>query len=334
MEAQNSRYKEVSRNENRELLETLITEEKRDETKHEIRKNIYQSNYITQSYLPFTKQESNLMAIILSTLEKDERNYVWNIKNLLKVMKIEGKHYTSLIDSINGLFDKAITIKHERETEKIRLLSRIKYVDDDNIRWNDNVELTISNEIAPHLFNLKKLFTVYETASYLRLGALVSKKLYTVFAQYKTIGKITMEPNEIQRLLGTNYKSFAVLLSKNIKPAIEEIEDLTNVNNIKIIPVKNGRKIVAYKFEFDWQKKQMEIPLLPPSLNSDELRLYERLITDFWLTNFQAKKVVETLVIKDVNRTLFQITNDKTTIRNVGAYTVNILKKKFGLTFD
>lgn len=335
----NTRYKELIReikidqhknnffvkNELKEIEKTTIKQ---------IRPNIYQSNFITQSYLPFTKTESNLMAIILATLKENTYQYVWNIKELLQVLKIEGNNYMQLVNSINGLFDKTIVVKHERETEKIRLLSRIKYVDDDKIMWNDDITLTISQEIAPHLYNLKKLFTVYETASYLRLGSLIGKKMYTILAQYKTIGCITISTDEIQRLLGTNFKRFAALMSNEIKPAISEIERLTNVNNIMIKPLKIGRKITHYKFEFDWHTKQLEIPLLNPTTNKNKLRAYERLITDYWLSNNQAEKIVESLPIDEINRTLHQIMLQTSEIKNIGAYTINIFKKKYAINFS
>ena len=336
----NTRYKELIREFQSDKFNTNLfknkdeLKEKNKSTIEQIRPDIYQSNFITQSYLPFTKTESNLMAIILATLKENTYQYVWNIKELLQILKIEGNNYMQLVNSLNGLFNKTIVIKHERETEKIRLLSRIKYVDDDKIMWNDDVTLTISQEIAPHLYDLKKLFTVYETASYLRLGSLIAKKMYTVLAQYKAIGYITISTDEIQRLLGTNFKRFAALMSNEIKPAIDEIERLTNVNNITITPLKTGRKITHYKFEFDWHTRQLEIPLLNSTMNNNQLRAYERLITDYWLSNNQAKKVVENLPTDEINRTLHQIMLQKSDIKNVGAYTINIFKKKYAINFN
>lgn len=301
-----------------------------------VRDNVYQSNHITQSHLPFTKIEADIFTVILATLQVDKNEYVFNIKELLNYLKIEHKHYKHFVNGLNGLFEKSIIIKHNNgEIEKIRLLSRIKYKDPKQISINDNVTINISSEIKPHLFNLKQYYTVYETNSFLQLESINSKKLYTLFAQFKNTGTIKMSKTQIQEILHTNYGDFSVLMAKVIKPCVKEIESKTNVKNINIVPLKRGRVIEGYIFNFRYKVVQLELPLLSASTNINTLDQYEQLTTKYKLTHHQANTIIQHIPYREINKIFHEISvqmsNNK--VSNVGAYTLSIFKNKFNISF-
>lgn len=301
-----------------------------------VRDNVYQSNHITQSHLPFTKVEADIFTIILSTLQADKTEYKYNIKQLLHYLKIEAKHYKNFVAGLNGLYEKSIIIKHsDGNIEKIRLLSRIKYKDPKNISINDDVEINISSEIKPHLFDLKKHYTIYETNSFLQLESINSKKLYTLFAQFKNTGKIRMSKNQIQEILHTNYADFSVLMAKVIKPCVAEIQSKTNVKNINIEPIKRGRLIDGYFFNFNYKVVQLELPLLPRDTNINTLNQFSELTTKYKLTHHQATTIIENIAYKEINKIFheisLQISNNK--VDNIGAYTLAIFRNKFNIVF-
>jgi plasmid replication initiation protein len=301
-----------------------------------VRDNVYQSNHITQSHLPFTKVEADIFTIILSTLQADRTDYKYNIKQLLHYLKIEAKHYKNFVAGLNGLFEKSIIIKHsDGSIEKIRLLSRIKYKDPKNISINDDVEINISSEIKPHLFDLKKHYTIYETNSFLQLESINSKKLYTLFAQFKNTGKIRMSKNQIQEILHTNYADFSVLMAKVIKPCVAEIQSKTNVKNITIEPIKRGRIIDGYFFNFNYKVIQLELPLLPRETNINTLNQFSELTTKYKLTHHQATTIIENISYREINivfhEVSLQMSNNK--VANIGAYTLAIFRNKFNLVF-
>ena len=198
---------------------------------------------------------------------------------------------------------------------------------------DDTVSLTISSEIVPHLFNLKTYFTSYETKSYLRLQSLMAKKLYTLFAQFKNTGSLIKTKEELQDVLGTNYKDFSVLMAKNIKPSIDEIEEVTNISNISIHPIKSGRTITTYKFMFGWSSPQLELKLLPTSMDNKQLSLYEKLLKIYHLTNHQATTILQHVEEKEIHKTLHQLQLNKKEIKNIGAYTTALFKDRNGVNF-
>jgi plasmid replication initiation protein len=301
-----------------------------------VRDNVFQSNEITQSHLPFSKLEADIFTVILASLKTDKSVYKYNLKDLLNYLKVEPKHYKNFVESLNNLYEKSIIIKHNKSTEKIRLLSRIKYLNDtNNISVNDDIEINISQEIKPYLFNLKSHFTVYETNSFLQLNSINSKKLYTLFAQFKATEKIRMSKQQIQSILNTNYKDFSVLFAKVIKPAVKEIETKTNVKNITITPIKRGRIIDGYSFNFNYKIVQLKMDLLPPTLDVEALTVFDQLIKEYRLTRAQATIIVEHIPPQEIKKTFHDITLQKVNnkIDNIGGYTLAIFRNKFKLNF-
>lgn len=300
-----------------------------------MRKTGFQSNFLTETYLPFTKIESDIFSIILSILKRDTYEYKLNIKDLLRVLNMTENNYQSIINSIEGLSKKQIKFRYDTELNtRQRIVNVIDYIDFplDRPGINDTLTITLSRGIIPHLFNLKQNFTSYQISSFLVLRTTYSKKLYTLFSQYKHTGKLIKTKDEIQYLLGVNYSDFSVLMSKEIKPSIKEIIDKTNINNIKITPIKKGKSVSGYIFHFDWSSPQLEIPILPPSMNSQEINVYDNLITNYQLTNYQSKKILDNIPYLDITKTLYQINLSKNKITtSIGSYTCGVFKKKFGL---
>ena len=136
-------------------------------------------------------------------------------------------NYQSIINSLEGLSKKGIGL---RLNKRLVLFNVIDYIDlpVDKIGINDTLTISLSNGIIPHLFNLKQDFTSYNLSSFLVLRTTYSKRLYTLFSQYKDIGSVIKTKEEIQYLLGVNYSDFSVLMSKEIKPSIDEIIEKTD----------------------------------------------------------------------------------------------------------
>lgn len=303
-------------------------------------KQVFQSNYLTENYLPFTKIESDLFAVIIANLKTNVFSYNFEIKEILKILNISDNNYNDLLQALEGLSKKQIKFNYNAETLRQRITNVIDYIDYpiNKIGINDKITIQLTQGIIPHLFNLKGNFTVYEIQSFLVLKSTYSKKLYTLFAQYKqpkTEYKIIKTAEEIQTLLGTNYRDFRVLMAKVIKPSIDEIMFKTNIENVVIEPIKTGRKITAYKFNFNWQKTQLEMALLPPLTNLQTLNQFDELLNKYKLTREQARIIIENVPPKEIgiifNQITLQIVNHK--VDNVGGYTLTIFKNKFKLQF-
>ena len=95
-------------------------------------------------------------------------------------------------------------------------------------------------------------YTSYDLNSFLSLKSIYSKRLYTLFSHYRGTGRgrVIITKGDMQYLFGVNYMDFSVLMSKKIRPSIDEIIDKTDIDSINIDKVKRGKNDIAYVFTF------------------------------------------------------------------------------------
>lgn len=272
---------------------------------------------------------------MLSILKPATLEYKLNIKELLGVLNISTNNYSVVISAIEGLSKKQIKFRYDNAINtRQRIVNVIDFVDFpiDKLGIHDTLTITLSQGIIPYLFDLKANFTSYQIQSFLSLKTTYSKKLYTLFSQFKHTGKLIKTKEELQYVLGVNYSDFSVLMAKEIKPSIKEICGKTNIKNIKTTPIKSGRGVSGYIFHFNWTSPQLELPMLPTSMSKEEINLYDLLVSTFNLSNYQATKVLDNIPYRDITKTLYQIRQVKDKIKtSIGAYTCGVFRNKFGL---
>ncbi len=306
---------------------------KRRENDRKFRENIFQSNVITQTFLPFTRIESDIFCLILSTLEKDCLTYNLEIKQIMKTLNIGRTNYKYIIKGIEGLYEKSLHISTETTTKKIRFLSMIEY-DKVLTEGEGYLRIEICLSIVPYLFNLKNNFSVFSLSNYLKLKWTISKKIYQLFSQYKKIGKLQITIEDFQKILGVNYKDTPKFLY-SIKKHIDIIQDTTNIENIRIIKVKKGKRIESLVIYFRWMERQLELNYTPTTLQMDikTTKLYQTLIDDFHQTPTNSKKIVENIPHQDIRHQLKEIKMGYRDgrVKNIGSYTWTLFMKNYNL---
>lgn len=290
-------------------------------------KLIYQSNELTTTHIPFTVIESNIFIILISRLKSDVFEYQFGIKEIQNILNVEDNNKSLIIRAIESLSDKSFYIKSKERTIKVSILDSINYPNNDNVK-NQYVKLTLSRSIIPYLYNLKSQFTIFELNYYLKLKSTYSKKLYTLLAKYKTIGYFVISIEELQYILGVNFNSVGGFNQRVIQPSIKEITDITNIKIIEIKNIKEGKKIKGYRFDFKFKNIQLEIPCLPTALNINE-ELYNRLIKEFQLSNYQSLRIVTDVKEKDIRLTIREVQMSNPV--SIGAYSINLFNRKYNL---
>lgn len=303
--------------------------------------SVRQHNALTNSFLPFTRNESRLLVGILTSLKKDKYKYTYNITDALNFLGLQPKHYKELIEAVNGLYNKSIPIKSDNpnDDEEMIILSQRKFPKIPGQKLNGKIEITISNPIKPYLFDLVKEFTSYEVESFLQLQSIHSQKLYTLLAQFKHTGLLIKKGDELQEIMGTNYKRLSQFTHEVINKSLEEIIKTTNISKVKLEPLKEGRKIIGYKFYFKWTEQlrmfsSNTIQIDSAKLSTDALEVLRRLETEFRLTRYQAQVVLDHLPLKEIRKSFreIQISKESNHIKsNIGAYSVGYFKRKYKL---
>jgi plasmid replication initiation protein len=313
-----------------------------EEIKAISRKDVVQSNDLSQTHLPISVTANNLFAYIISTLIEDKFYYVFDIRETLEKLGIAENNYSILLNALQQLKRHTIIINYNDHNNKqrgkeINILDEIDYPREDETKKaiqdiNGHFTIKLGAKIAPQLFNLKNNFTVYQLKSFLSLKKNNAKRLYVFLASKKHLKTVRMTNDEIQYLFGKHYKEIRVLVHKEIRPAMEEIKAKTNIENIELVPNKYGRKIIGYTFHFDWIDKQYQLALTNTT-NPKELQIHDTLVTEFGLTNSQAEKIRMYVPLAQITKTLYQIRvlNSNKRIQSLTPYVLSVFRKNYEL---
>ncbi len=302
-----------------------------------VRSKVVHSNDLSNTHLPLTTTSSNVFAFILASLKENQYEYTYSIRTIMETIGVND--YRILTNAFTQLRKTTIYINLKDKSNKdmikdtgLILNSMYPKNEDDDTKINGYVTIKLDEHLTPHLFSLTENFTVYQLKYYLALKKLNSKRLYVFLASNKHKKSVLISGAELQYLLGTNYKELRVLYNKEVKECIKEIELTTNIKNITIEPLKKSRSIVAFKIFFDWVHTQLEFSL-PTATTHKELELHNKLVTEYNLTNHQAKTIIQHVPIKNIYKELHQITilkNDNK-IQSIVPYLLAVFRNKFQL---
>jgi len=317
------------------------------------RKDVYQSNSLTASYIPFTALQADIFGVILASLKKDQTEYSMTVKQLGEWCDVSETNWATIRKAVEAMYNISFELPTEKEIDgemkpylaKSRLFWRIEYPDQrklngieniNKISPNDIFTVFIAPEMISELFNLTKNFTIWELKDYLKLTSLNSKKLYTIFCQYKKTGVLNLDWKDVQDSMGTNYPTLALFKAHVYNPCIKEILKETNVKTIIPHPRKLGRKILNWSFTFSWNK-QLKLLNEPPSIDPKIQKVWQRLQKDFKLSARQADKILDQVDITDINNELYEIQIMRVSDQiqaNIGGLTYTRFRDKYSVNFD
>jgi len=318
------------------------------------KKYVFHSNEITQAVLPYTsKYTANTFCFLIANLIKDKKVYKYTLRTIMKGLNVDLGSKRKFLEALDILQSQPIIIKVDGVPRKYSLLSYIEYpvmkrestdyMDNEVLNelmlkttLYDSISIKVNPDIEPFLFDLKAEFTSYTLNSFLALSTNVSKRLFQILSQWKSLGKVYFSNDRLQHLLGTKYERITILYNKEIKRALTEISEKTNLTELYATPKKQNRKTIGYTFHFTHIPQQGELAFLPPTTDIKKLETYKRLTNDFSLTPHQATRIINDLPIQDINKELYRIKEmllNHQIEGNLGGYTYKTFRNKFNLSF-
>lgn len=178
---------------------------------------------------------------------------IFKVADLAKSFGIDANRmYTDIRKITSNLIASVIEVKTDEKDKrgnyKIKqfgLISRAEYTPYEGI-----VELKFSNDAIPFYLGLKQFFTTYKLNRILESRSKYSIPLYELIKSKQFKKKeynITLYIIELQELLNLSaaYKTFGNINLKVLKPAIKDINELTDINVSISGPIKEGRKIIG-----------------------------------------------------------------------------------------
>lgn len=308
---------------------------------------VRQDNQIISNRWKMNLNQSRIFLTAVSMIgSNDEEFEAYRIrgKDLKKILDLKGNSiYKQLEKDMPKLMKTYIEVSTEdgEGKEWISLMSSAKYSKGDlYLKFNDSMK--------PFLLDLKSQFTQFKLQDAMQFKSTYTLRLFMMLKQFDANGWRYMTVDEIRQALNLN-KSDAHGVKKDIYPLVADLKKrvlVPGVNElketgmkVKMEEIKDGRKIIAFKFKWNG-KNQVEQIELTPKTESDERMVFR--LRRMGLNDRQIKYIGSLvgaengITPQQLQRTVFGIEKgirDKNVPDNKkGGYAYVTFTKKFGMT--
>ncbi|MCQ9627825.1 replication initiation protein [Cetobacterium somerae] len=212
--------------------------------KHEM---VEYSKDIATSINEFSAYELDIFLVIVfvsrNILKHDEVSELENLKLELPVSMVKkllsGTHNSRIKKALDNIFDTKVYLKNDRYTEVRHMFERLYYSDD-----YKNIFFELKKDYIKLFYNLTGNFTQHKIKEFTSLRSRYAKRIYQLIMSYKGLYKWEFEAKEFRKILDIpDSYSWPDLDIKIIKKVSKELEESTNIKNITIDKIKNGRVI-------------------------------------------------------------------------------------------
>jgi len=178
--------------------------------------------------------------------------------DLLDINKGRHDSYDEMKKAVSRLYDRSVIIKkpdpnNPALTEMAtRWVHAVYYFDGEG-----RIQLFFSPYILPYLANLKSNYTSFFIRHVAQFKSSYGIRLYELLIQWQSKGSREFEIDWLRKLWGleTKYKSIKDLKKRVIEPAMKDINQHSNLW-VKFGQRKQGRKVVAFQFQFGLKKPE------------------------------------------------------------------------------
>lgn len=146
---------------------------------------IRQHNALTNARYEYTELQLDLLFFLLSKLRKDKQDSIYEL-NIKDLSLLTGKKYNAayLHKATSDMGSRVFEVQTETRYRQLWMFQRVDYLLGQGI-----IEIKLTEDITPYLFDLKENFTSYELASALRLTSKYAKRIYQYCSQWKDQGE-------------------------------------------------------------------------------------------------------------------------------------------------
>jgi plasmid replication initiation protein len=294
---------------------------------------LFQDNAITRASYEMSALEKDILLMIISQVNHKDSNVPYFIR-AQEIIERKG-------EEINfAAFKKAskmlVSRNFETMLDETRLLQSSFISSAIYHKGKGVIEVRVDPNVVPLYSDLKKNFTTIQLNAALSLNSKYAKRLYEVISSVKNFPNpcITITVDELKKRLGVSlykdevlqsdtYPNFADFDRRVLIPSQQEM-DKTDVRfTYDLIydkkSVTRGRKKVhSIKITVSKVGEPEE-----PALETDTT-LVSRLINEFRLRKDQAITIIGTHDKKAILKSLYDISLERSNIRNIGAYTAEV----------
>lgn len=296
-------------------------------------KVIVQDNALTSARFEYTALERNLFYSVLKQLSSEpKKKYIISVSDLQNLTGVKNnyKEYTSATESIMSRIYK-IT-KPNGNLLQVAMFSHCEYIKGEGL-----IEVGMSQEIHPYLFNLKNNFTQFQLDVALGLSSKFGKRLYEILSQWRTFngGVKTFDVIELKTILSLynpktkeeQYKNWSDFEKRVLAVAQKDLKRKEINSDISFTYKGNklGRKFVSITFQIKTKSFQKMI-----DFKDDKARIYGILVNEFQLNKKQAEQIFMNYSEAEINPIIHNIRmdiRDNKIHKTIGGYSA----KRFGV---
>jgi plasmid replication initiation protein len=201
---------------------------------------IRQHNALTNARYEYTELQLDLLFFLLSKLRKDQQDRVYEL-NIKDLSLITGKKYNAayLHKATSDMGSRVFEVQTETRYRQLWMFQRVDYLLGQGI-----IEIKLTEDITPYLFDLKENFTSYELASALRLTSKYAKRIYQYCSQWKDQGETRKyDIQDFKQMLG-------LLDDKGKDKAVRMSDFRESVLDIAVKQINEHTELhISYKLE-------------------------------------------------------------------------------------
>lgn len=211
------------------------------------------SNALIQASYRITLQEQRLLLCAISKIDSRaniEQEVTISAKEFSELMCIPlNEAYKQMSVALDNLFERSVFIQiSDDEVEEFRWIEMKRK----KSKGDGKVSFSWTTPVMEYLSNLKGSYTDYRLKHIVPLTSSHAIRLYELLMQYRAKNERMISVKDFRFYMGTGkmYPEFKTLNQKLIQPALNQINEKSNLN-VALSLHKDGREISALQFDFN-----------------------------------------------------------------------------------
>lgn len=228
---------------------------------------IRQHNIITTARYDYTACQLDILFCLLSQLKKEDASNTRYVIYIKDIESLTGRrwNYQQLRKATADMGSRMFEVKEGKQYSQLWMFQRATYTE-----GRGCLEIKLSEDIKPYLFELKNNFTSYQLHSALKLTSKYAKRIYQLASQWKDIGETCVYSlDTFKTMLGLKdpdgkqpeqYTTVSMLQKYVLDIAVRQISECTDLA-VSYQLIKEGRAYQAVRFYIKPQvPEQLPIP--------------------------------------------------------------------------
>lgn len=251
-------------------------------------KFVKQSNAITSGRYDYSVCQLDLIFALLSQLKDDDEDNKWYVLKPDDLAEITGRNWNieQLKDNTKDLLSRVIEILDGNVFRQMTLFTAFDYY-----LGTGKIYVSINPKARYLFYDLKNNFTLIPLKAMFQLKSKYSKRLYALALQWKSVGSVEYDIEELKDMLGCNtkgFKDFSNFRKKILDVARKEIQSKTDLDfdyelikdgrsfeRVKIKCFKNKafkpERDIDFKVDIEVQKRKSELIQIGVNANYVEI---------------------------------------------------------------